>query len=306
LAQLNHIFLENTPDFCQLQKAIKNSCELNGIRQAHIRDGVAVCKFLYWLEHNWQGKTELDIVDKLHSFRAKQENFVSESFATIAAYGSNGAIVHYSPTAKTNKKLTGGNLLLLDSGAQYTDGTTDITRTITLGDITPAMSEDFTLVLKAHIHLSSAVFPERTIGAKLDTLAREVLWQEGKTYNHGTGHGVGCFLNVHEGPQYISAWCHVPFSAGQVTSIEPGYYLEGEYGIRIENLAEIIPAQYAGYLQFKNLTLVPIDSRAINKYLMTDEELAWLNQYHQEVFSQISPYLSADEKNWLEEACAPL
>ena len=306
LSQEYHISLENQPDFCQIQKSVKNECELAGIRQAHLRDGVAMCKFLYWLEHNWQGKTELDIVNKLHDFRAKQENFISESFATIAAYGANGAIVHYSPTEKTNKKLKSGNLLLLDSGAQYTDGTTDITRTIALGAITPAMSEDYTLVLKAHIHLSSAIFPNRTTGAKLDTLAREILWQEGKNYNHGTGHGVGCFLNVHEGPQYISASCHTPFTAGQITSIEPGYYLSGKYGIRIENLAEICSATYSDFLCFKNLTLVPIDSRALNKYLMTADEREWLNQYHREVLRQISPHLSAEEQTWLEEACAPI
>ena len=306
LAQDFHIKLENHPDFCQLQKSIKNACELDGIRKAHIRDGVAVCKFLYWFEHNRQGKTELDIVNKLHDFRAKQQNFVSESFETIAAYGSNGAIVHYSPTAKTNKKIKDGSFLLLDSGAQYLDGTTDITRTIAVGNITPEMSEDFTLVLKAHIHLSSAIFPNRTSGAKLDTLAREVMWQEGKNYNHGTGHGVGCFLNVHEGPQFISAACHTPFTAGQITSIEPGYYREGKYGIRIENLAEICPCGFQEFLCFKNLTLVPIDSRAINKYLMTAEEREWLNQYHREVLKQITPHLSDDEKHWLEEACAPL
>ena len=306
LAENNHINLIDTPDFCQISKAIKNECELKNIHQAHLKDGVAMCKFLYWLEHNWQGKTELDISAKLHEFRSKQKHFVSESFTTIAAFGSHGAIVHYAPTPKTNKTLETGNFLLLDSGAQYYDGTTDVTRTIPIGNISPQMSDDFTLVLKSHIALSSAIFPATTTGARLDALARNILWQQGKNYNHGTGHGVGCFLNVHEGPQYISNSCHKTFSAGQITSIEPGYYLENQYGIRIENLVEICPAQYNGFLKFKNLTLIPIDSRAINKYLLTDEEKAWLNQYHSEIFKQISPYLNTAEKEWLEQSCAPL
>ena len=301
-----HINIKNVPDFCQLYKAVKNDCERQGIRAAHIRDGVAVCKFLYWLEHNWQGKTELDIVQKLHDFRTKQKNYISESFATIAAFGSNGAIVHYTPAPHTNKKLESDNLLLIDSGAQYLDGTTDITRTIALGNISPEMSENFTLVLKAHINLSSAIFPEHTIGARLDALAREILWQEAKNYNHGTGHGVGCFLNVHEGPYYISATCKQAFVSGIVSSIEPGYYLEGQYGIRIENLVEVVPARQKQFLCFKNLTLVPIDKRAINKYLMTDKEIAWLDSYHRQVFKQISPYLTPAEKQWLKTACAPL
>lgn len=301
-----HIELIDKPDFCQRHKAVKNSCELSGIRAAHIRDGVAMCKFLCWLDENWQGKTELDIVAKLHKFRAAQENFVSESFATIAAAGTNGAIVHYSPTPETNTPLQSGNFLLLDSGAQYLDGTTDITRTIALGNISPAMSEDFTMVLKAHIHLSSAVFPQNTSGARLDVLARDIMWRSGKDYNHGTGHGVGCFLNVHEGPQYISSVCNLPFSAGQITSVEPGYYLENHYGIRIENLVEVCNAAYSGFLCFKNLTFVPIDSRALNKYLMSDEEIAWLNDYHRQVFETVSPFLTAAEKEWLQNACAPL
>ena len=306
LASDYHINLCNTTDFCQISKAIKNECELQGIRRAHIRDGIAMCKFLYWLEHNWQGKTELDISAKLHEFRSKQKYFVSESFSTIAAFGSNGANIHYTPSSETNKLIEEGNLLLLDSGAQYKDGTTDVTRTIPIGTISPQMSEDFTLVLKSHIALSAAIFPTNTTGARLDALARNVLWKEGKNYNHGTGHGVGCFLNVHEGPQYISNSCNKAFSAGQITSIEPGYYLENQYGVRIENLVEISSAQYEGFLKFKNLTLVPIDSRAINKYLLTDEERAWLNQYHSEVFKQISPHLNAAEKEWLEQSCAPL
>lgn len=306
LCQKNNLNIQNIPDICQEQKSIKNECELNGIRNAHIRDGVSLCKFLFWLEQNWQNKTELDIVNKLHELRAKNTNFVSESFSTIAAFGSNGAIVHYSPSNTTNKKLETGNFLLLDSGAQYHDGTTDVTRTIAIGPISTQMSENFTLVLKSHIALNSAIFPQNTNGSKLDTIARQIMWKEGKNYNHGTGHGVGCFLNVHEGPQYISPTCNQPIKAQQITSIEPGYYLENQYGIRIENMVEVCPAQYQGYLKFKNLTLVPIDNKAINKYLLNTEEIEWLNNYHQEVYNNISPYLTEQEQEWLLQACSPL
>jgi len=295
------------PDICSLAKAIKNEQELICIRNAHIRDGIAVCKFLYWLENNWQEKTELDIVDKLHKFRNKQKNYFSESFDTIAAVGSNGAIVHYSPSDKTNKKLEKGNLLLLDSGAQYFDGTTDITRTIAIDTPTKEMCNDFTLVLKGHISLSKSIFPNKTSGKQLDVLARQFLWQEGKNYNHGTGHGVGCFLNVHEGPHSISTSnTHCGLEKGMITSIEPGFYLTDKYGIRIENLVEICCSKYPEFLCFKNLTLVPIDKKLINKYLLTDEEKEWLDNYHQEVWKKISPHLTPNEKKWLYEACSAL
>lgn len=306
LAEQNKIAICCQPDFCQTLKAVKNDCELQGIRQAHIRDGIAVCKFLHWLDSNWHGKTELDIVAKLHDFRGRQPLFVSESFATIAAYGSNGAIVHYSPTPQTNAELTGDSLLLLDSGGQYLDGTTDITRTIALGSPSVAMINDFTLVLKSHITLSCTVFPEATIGGRLDAIARRPLWLEGKDYNHGTGHGVGCFLNVHEGPVSISTAADKPLCLHTVTSIEPGYYLEGQYGIRIENLVEVCATEQSNFLRFQNLTMVPIDKRAINKYLLSESEIAWLNSYHQTVFETISPHLTVAEKQWLSEACAPL
>jgi len=295
------------PDICSLAKAIKNERELIGTRNAHTRDGVALCKFLYWLENNWQNKTELDIVKKLHSIRNKQKNYFSESFDTIAAFGCNGAIVHYSPSEKTNKTLEKGNLLLLDSGAQYLDGTTDVTRTIAIGTPTKEMCDDFTLVLKGHINLNKCIFPNKTTGKQLDILARQFLWQEGKNYNHGTGHGVGCFLNVHEGPLSISASnTHCSLEIGMITSVEPGFYLENKYGIRIENLVEICKSEYPEFLCFKNLTLVPIDKRLINKYLLTDEETEWLNNYHQEVWKQISPHLTSEEKEWLNEACSVL
>lgn len=307
LMQANNINIVRMKDICQEYKAIKNPCEQQGITDAHIRDGAAVCKFLYWLEHHKQGMTELDIVKKLHDFRAKNQNYISESFETIAAFGSNGAIVHYSPTAATNKKLEDGNMLLLDSGAQYLDGTTDITRTIAVGNVPPQMIDDFTLVLKGNIALSRTNFPTGTCGYHLDAVARQPLWQEGKNYNHGTGHGVGCFLNVHEGPHSISQNNQsAKLQAGMITSIEPGFYQEQKYGIRIENLALIVPSEHENFLKFKILTLVPIDKRLINEYLLSDGERKWLNAYHQEVFSQISPLLNAAEKDWLQEACAPI
>ncbi len=307
LMQENNIHICRMKDICQKYKAIKNPCEQQGFIEAHIRDGAAVCKFLYWLEHHKHDLDELSIVKKLHDFRAKNKNYVSESFETIAAFGSNGAIVHYTPTETTNKKLENGNMLLLDSGAQYLDGTTDITRTIAVGNVSPQMIDDFTLVLKGNIALSQTIFPTGTGGCHLDAIARRPLWLEGKNYNHGTGHGVGYFLNVHEGPHSISQNSQsAKLQAGMITSIEPGFYLENNYGIRIENLALVIPSEYENFLKFKILTLVPIDKRLINEYLLSDGERNWLNTYHKEVFSQISPLLNAAEKDWLQEACSPI
>lgn len=307
LLQHNKVEIINETDLCQGLKAIKNPIELEGIRKAHLRDGIAVTKFLCWLDKNWKGKTELDIVERLHQFRAKEDLFFSESFTTIAAAGKNGAIVHYHPTSKTNSPLPQDSLLLLDSGAQYLDGTTDVTRTIALGNPSKQMAEDYTLVLKSHIALSSATFPQATTGHELDAIARAPLWDSGQDYNHGTGHGVGCFLNVHEGPQRIARKnSNYPLHAQMLTSIEPGIYKEGLYGIRIENLVEIVPTATAGYLKFANLTLVPIDKRLINKYLLSEDEINWLNDYHKTVEQALSPHLSPTEKLWLQEACSPL
>ena len=307
ILQNNKIEIINGPDFCQELKAIKNQTELEGIRKAHLRDGVAVTKFLCWLDKNWKGKTELDIVERLHRFRAKEELFFSESFTTIAAAGENGAIVHYHPSSKTNSPLTQDSLLLLDSGAQYLDGTTDVTRTIALGNPSKQMAEDYTLVLKSHIALSTAIFPQGTTGHELDTLARVPLWAFGQDYNHGTGPGVGYFLNVHEGPQRISRkGSEYPLQAQMITSIEPGIYKEGKYGIRIENLVEIIHDIHSGYLKFAILTLIPIDKRLINKYLLNEDEIKWLNDYHKKVEQALSPHLSPTEKQWLQEVCSPL
>ena len=299
--------LIKSPDICQIMKAEKNPTELQGMINCHIRDGVALSRFLCWLDENYEGKTELDIVEKLHGFRAEQKYFFSESFATIAGFADNGAVVHYQPNTETNKKLKDGNLLLIDSGAQYLDGTTDVTRTIAIGNPSKEMINDFTLVLKAHIALASARFPEGTSGAKLDALARSEIWQEGIDYKHGTGHGVACFGNVHEGPISISfGGSDYGFKADMVTSDEPGIYKENQYGIRTESMLYTTVSKFEGFLEFKILTKVPIDKRLIDKYMLDTGEQAWLNNYHKEVFDSLAPYLNEKEKMWLKDACSPL
>lgn len=289
-------------------KAVKNPTELKGMRAAHLRDGVALTKFMYWLSKNYKAKTETDIAEKLLNFRQKELNFYSESFAAIAGFGTNGAVVHYHACKETAATLKKGSVLLLDSGGQYYDGTTDVTRTIAIGDPTPDMIEKNTLVLKGHIALASAVFHQNTAGNELDLLAREPLLKLGLDYEHGTGHGVGYFSDVHEGPARISihAKHSAPLKAGMVTSIEPGYYKENAYGIRIENLYYVKPAKNAKYLQFEVLTLAPLDKRLINKYLLTADELKWLNHYHRQVFLSLKKYLTKQELEWLKDACAPL
>lgn len=286
-------------------KAIKNPIEVAGFKACHIRDGVAVCRFLSWLDKNFSDTDELKCVDKLHEFRAKGDNFYSESFATIAGFGSNGAIIHYQPTDDTNKKLEAGSLLLLDSGGHYYDGTTDVTRTIALGNPNQDMIDSYTQVLKAHIALSSQIFPLGTLGSQLDAVTRAVMWNNQKDYTHGTGHGVGYFLNVHEGPQSISLKNQVPLRESMVCSIEPGYYKEGEYGVRIENLALVVQ-ETEGWLKFEPLTLVPYDRRLINKELMTKPEIDWINNYHQKVYDNLSPLLDKEVADWLSEQTAAL
>jgi len=300
--------LKNIPDEITAIKAIKNQTELKGIRNAHLRDGVALTKFMYWLSKNYKDKTETDIAEKLLSFRKKELNFFSESFATIAGFGKNAAIIHYHATNKTTATLKKNNILLLDSGGQYYDGTTDVTRTIALGTPSAEMIEKNTLVLKAHIALASAIFPHRTTGHELDLIARQPLFKQGFDYEHGTGHGVGCFSNVHEGPATISIYNKrsAPLSAGMVTSIEPGYYKENAFGIRIENLYYVKPAKNKKFLNFEVLTLSPIDKKLINKYLLTADEVSWLNKYHRQVFLSLKKYLTKQELEWLRDACAPL
>lgn len=304
ICRKHKITLYHHSDICGEYKALKNPIELQGIRKAHERDAVALIKFLHWLDKNFDNQTELDIVEKLHEFRAQGDNYFSESFETIAAYASNGAIVHYQPAPSTNKILKSGSLLLLDSGAQYYDGTTDITRTIALGTPTQEMIDTATYVLKGHINLSRAIFPNKTTGQHLDSLARFPLWQKGLDYKHGTGHGVGCFLNVHEGPLGIStSYSSYPLQSGMITSIEPGYYKEDRFGIRIENLAEISTCGQSNMLCFIPLTLVPFDKKLINPALLNPEEITWINTYHERVYQTISPLLDSKDQSWLKTAC---
>jgi len=301
--ELKHLHDETTN-----LKSIKNQTELKGIRNAHLRDGVALTKFMFWLSKNYNGKTETEIAQKLLNFRKKELNFFSESFATIAGFGAHAAIVHYHAEEKTAAVLKKNNVLLIDSGGQYYDGTTDVTRTIALGTPTADMIEKNTLVLKAHIALATAVFPKNTTGYELDLMARQPLLKQGLNYEHGTGHGVGFFSNVHEGPFSISMLNKnsTPLSANMVTSIEPGFYKENAFGIRIENLYYIKPAKNPKFLNFEVLTLAPIDKRLINKYLLTLEELNWINQYHKQVLLSLKKYLTKQEFEWLKDACSPL
>lgn len=303
-----HVRCVNISDPVVDWKAVKNPVEIAGFRAAHRRDAAAVCRFLHWLEANWQTADELGVVAKLHEFRAAGENYYSESFATIAGFAANGAVVHYQPTERTNRRLESGSVLLLDSGAQYLDGTTDITRTVAIGTPPQEIIDDFTRVLKAHIAAADALLPPDTPGLVPDTLARAALWRFGKDYAHGTGHGVGHFLNVHEGPQSLSLKSLAPLKAGMITSIEPGYYKENTYGIRIENLylLEETSVENKPLLRFEPLTMVPFDRRLINKALLSPAEIDWVNAYHQKVLTALSGFLPAEENAWLQAAAAPL
>lgn len=291
-------------DPIQLLKACKNKVEVGGITNAHIRDGAALSNFLCWLDHRWNGETEISVTEKLRTFRAAQPLFKDLSFATIAGMGANGAIVHYHATPQTNKKLMQG-LFLLDSGGQYWDGTTDVTRTIALGTPTAEQKADFTRVLKGHIVLASAAFPRGVTGAELDALARMPMWKAGKDYDHGTGHGVGCYLSVHEGPQGISRRNTTPLHAGMILSNEPGFYKAGEYGIRIENLV-LVKEKDKKFLCFETLTLAPIDRRLIDKNLLNLEEINWFNNYHALVLKTLTPLVDNKTKQWLKEMCKSL
>lgn len=292
-----------------LLKAVRNEQEIAGLRQAMQRDGVALVKFLKWLEEAVpQGyETEISIDRKLHELRAAQPLYMGESFDTIAGYGAHAAIVHYEATPETDIPLEPRGFLLLDSGAQYLDGTTDITRTIALGPLTDEEKTDYTLILKGHIDLAMAVFPEGTRGAQLDVLARMPIWQHRMNFLHGTGHGVGHFLNVHEGPQSIRMNENpVTLHVGMLTSNEPGVYKAGSHGIRTENLVLTVPAGeglFGRYLKFETVTLCPICTRGIVRELLTPAEIDWLNQYHRRVYEQLSPSLDEDERLWLEKAC---
>jgi Xaa-Pro aminopeptidase len=286
-----------------LFKSVKNPVEQDGIRSAHIRDGAAMVRWMVWLHQavKRERHTEITVADQLQKFRAEQPLFRGLSFQTIAGYGEHGAIVHYSAKEETASVIKAKGILLVDSGGQYLDGTTDITRTIALSDPTSEQKKHFTWVLKGMINLSRAVFPEGTTGANLDVLARKFLWQEGLNYGHGTGHGVGCFLNVHEGPQRISLKSDVPLKAGMLMSNEPGIYFEGKYGIRIENLILCRESSKKGFLEFETVTLCPIDISMIESKYLTPEERQWLNTYHARVREKLSPLLTKTEQHWLNE-----
>lgn len=296
-------------DPCQLDKACKNDTELDGARNAHIRDAVAVCRFLCWVDENAVGGNydELDAVKKFYELRKDVALFQDNSFDTISGAGPNGAIVHYRVTEKTSRKLEKDMIYLCDSGGQYLDGTTDITRTVIIGDPTEEQKDHFTRVLKGHIALAQARFPEGRTGAHLDTLARKSLWDVGLDYDHGTGHGVGSYLGVHEGPQNISPLGYkTPLKPGMILSNEPGYYKTGEYGIRIENLVIVSKSEYEEeerpMLTFETITLAPIDTRLINAHMMSAAEITWLNIYHAKVREKISPLLKGREREWLIQA----
>ena len=295
-------------------KTVKNEREIAGFRSAMLKDGIAMVKFLYWLLFPRSSShfplTELSLSAKLESLRSEQPLFRGISFDTIAAYQEHGAIVHYEPTPDTDIPLKPEGLLLLDSGAQYLDGTTDITRTIALGPLTDEMRRVYTLVLKGHIQIELCKFPSGTSGTQIDILARQPLWREGLNYLHGTGHGVGNYLNVHEGPHQIRMeWKPAPLVAGMTVTDEPGIYLSGKFGVRIENTLLITPYRetpFGKFLQFESLTLCPIDTAPILTDMLLPEELSWLNAYHQRVFDTLAPHLSPAESAWLRAACAPL
>ncbi|MBM09695.1 MAG: X-Pro aminopeptidase [Magnetovibrio sp.] len=300
-------------DLCQLAKAIKNDVQQSGMRTAHVRDGVAMVRFLAWLfeETKQNNVTEARAADVLENFRRVDPAFRGLSFPTISGFGSNGAIVHYKVSQESNLNLEPGSLYLVDSGAQYPDGTTDVTRTIAIGRPSDEMCRHFTLVLKGHIALACAVFPKHTTGSQLDVLARQALWRAGLDYDHGTGHGVGSFLSVHEGPQRISKLpSTISLEPGMVISNEPGFYLKGAYGIRIENLVMVKEATgdagVAGFMEFETLTLAPIDRSLIIPNLLTPIEIAWLNEYHLALRNQLSGLLDASVAAWLTEATQPL
>jgi Xaa-Pro aminopeptidase len=293
-------------------KAVKNETEIRGARAAHLRDGAALVRFLAWFDAEApKGKlTEIDAVAALETFRRETGKLKDVSFPTISGAGPNGAIVHYRVTERSNRKISSGELFLIDSGAQYEDGTTDVTRTVAVGSPSAEMRTHFTLVLKGHIAIATATFPEGTTGAQLDPFARRALWAAGLDFDHGTGHGVGSYLSVHEGPARISKLGTAKLESGMIVSNEPGFYKTGAYGIRIENLELIVPAAApAGadkkLLGFEALTLAPIDRRLIELALLTPDEIAWLDRYNAKVRRRLTPELDAATASWLEKATAP-
>jgi len=299
------------PGPIKMFKAIKNNTEISGFKAAHIRDGAAMVKFLYWLEQS-VGKikvTEVSAIKKLAEFRAKNDLFRGLSFETISSYSAHGAVVHYAANPETDIPLKPEEIYLVDSGGQYLDGTTDITRTLCLGSPTEEQKDSFTRVLKGMIDLLTTSFPQGTVGKQLDTIARMPLWEKGLNYGHGTGHGIGTYLNVHEGPHSISYYrcIGIGLEPGMITTIEPGYYKENEFGIRIENVALVVKdeeksSEELSFYKFENLTLCPIDLRLVKKKLLSKREINWLNNYHKKVYETLSPILDRPESDWLKKA----
>lgn len=293
-------------------KAVKNKAEIEGYRSAMLKDGVAMVKFLKWLKPAVEagGQTEISIDEKLTSLRAEQKLFRDISFDTIAGYAQHGAIVHYEATPETDVVLKPEGLILIDSGAQYQDGTTDITRTIALGAVSEEMKHVYTLVLKAHIQLELVKFPDGASGTQLDAVGRECMWREGYNFLHGTGHGVGSYLCVHEGPHQIRMeWMPTPLRAGMTLTDEPGLYLAGKFGVRIENtvlISDYMSTEFGKFLQIEPLTLCPIDTTPIDVDMLLPEEIDWLNAYHHSVYEKLSPFLDEEEKIWLENATKPI
>ncbi|WP_406238524.1 aminopeptidase P family protein [Acetobacter orientalis] len=305
--------VQESPDPCLLPKALKNPTEQDGTRTAHLKDGVALCRFLHWLDTEGQGTTELKAAEKLESFRAEGAEYCGESFPAISGSGPNGAVIHYRVTPQTDRTLQQNEVYLIDSGGQYPQGTTDVTRTIWTGPDTPAptLKENFTRVLKGNLRLGRARFPKGTTGSALDSLARYDLWQAGLDYDHGTGHGVGSFLSVHEGPARISKIPNaIALDTGMILSNEPGYYQPGAYGIRLETLVLVQPLPTTEgtrpSYQFETLTLAPFDRRLIDAKSLGTEDTSILDAYHARVLHLIGPHLPPTAKKWLETACAPL
>ncbi|MEM6963133.1 MAG: aminopeptidase P family protein [Bacteroidota bacterium] len=310
---MNENQIINQPTISTHLKAQKNKTEIKHLKNAMIKDGIALTRLYLWLEKTLEETTvtEVEVAQKLSSLRAEQGGYHGESFAAIVGYKANGAIVHYRPEEGICATIKKDGILLLDSGGQYDDGTTDITRTVAFGKPTAEQKRNFTLVLKGHIGLADLKFPRGTRGHQIEVLARQHLWKEGLNYGHGTGHGVGFFLNVHEGPQAISSGltgkAATVIEEGMLTSNEPGFYKEGEYGIRIENLVLTVKGQktpYGQFLEFESVTLFPIDKNLVEHALLTKREVEWLADYHREVYEKLSPHLNPEEKAWLEEKCS--
>ncbi|MBV9078210.1 MAG: M24 family metallopeptidase, partial [Methylobacteriaceae bacterium] len=303
---------DDGPDPIARLKAVKNPVEIAGTREAHRRDGAAFARFLAWLarEARRGGLTEIGAAEALEGFRAETGRLRDVSFPTIAGSGPNGAVVHYRVTRGTDRAIGSGELFLVDSGAQYEDGTTDITRTVAVGEPSPEMRDRYTRVLQGHLAIGSALFPKGTTGAQIDAFARRPLWEAGLDFDHGTGHGVGVYLSVHEGPQRISKLGHVPLEPGMILSNEPGYYKTGAYGIRIENLILVeersVPGGERPMLGFETLTLAPYERALIDRALLAPDEVAAIDRYHARVLAELAPRIDAETRAWLGEATRPL